>query len=190
MVVRGRRYHRSLGGGTVWASLVVVTAVHRSIRNWQEVVLLDIFFVGLEGDKVVGLGSQLLMDGVRYRRYLGDSWRHQLQIMIDSRRLIIDWCFFLLIRLLLLLLALFHGLPSFKLAAHTFLLRHLFLILLFWNERFVSASARLMYLIGLSLGRVPLFFLSRRLERYVYFLYQVFIRRGVVSLLIFQLFTL
>jgi hypothetical protein len=131
MVVRGRRYHRSLGGGTVWASLVVVTAVHRGIRNWQEVVLLDIFLVRLEGDKVVGLGSQLLMDRVQYRRYLGDSRRHQLQIMVDSRRLVIDGCFFLLIRLLLLLLALFHGLSSFKLAAHTFLLRHLFLILLF-----------------------------------------------------------
>ena len=65
MVVRGRRYHRSLGGGTMWASLVVVTAVHRSIRNRQEVVLLDIFLVRLEGDKVVGLGSQLLMDRVQ-----------------------------------------------------------------------------------------------------------------------------
>jgi hypothetical protein len=65
MVVRGRRYHRSLRGGTVWASLVVVSAVDRCIRNWQEVVLLDIFFVRLEGDKVVGLGSQLLMDRVQ-----------------------------------------------------------------------------------------------------------------------------
>jgi hypothetical protein len=46
-----------------------------------------------------------------------------------------------------------------------------------------------MYLIGLSLGSVPLFFLSRRLERYVYFLHQVFVCRGDVSILIFRLFT-
>jgi hypothetical protein len=56
VMVRSCRYYCSLGRGAMWASLVVAT-VHWGIRNWQEVVLLDIFFVRLEGNEVVSLSS-------------------------------------------------------------------------------------------------------------------------------------
>ena len=57
VMVRCSRYYRSLGRGAMWTSLVVVATVHWGIRNWQEVILLDIFFVRLEGNEVVCLCS-------------------------------------------------------------------------------------------------------------------------------------
>ena len=83
VMVRSRGNHRSLRRGTVWASLVVA-AVNWGIRDWQEVILLDIFFVRLECYEVIRLGSQRVMDGVWYRSHLA-GWRgKQLQIMVES----------------------------------------------------------------------------------------------------------
>ena len=83
VMVRSRGNHRSLRRGTVWASLVVAT-VNRGIRDRQEVILLDIFFVRLECYEVIRLGSQRVMDGIWDRSHLA-GWRgKQLQIMVES----------------------------------------------------------------------------------------------------------
>jgi hypothetical protein len=137
VVVRGCRYDRCLRRVAVRTSLIVIAAVDRGIRNWQEVILLDVFFVRLECNEVVGLCSQRVVDGVRDRRYLVDRVRKCLQIMIISRRLIIDLCRHFIIRFLLLLFTLFHRFSSLKFAANTFLLRHYFfrfLILLYLSR--------------------------------------------------------
>jgi hypothetical protein len=202
VVVRGCWYDRCLRRGAVRTSLIVIAAVDRGIRNWQEVILLDVFFVRLECNEVVGLCSQRVVDGVRDRRYLVDRVRKCLQIMIISRRLIIDLCRHFIIRFLLLLFTLFHRFSSLKFAANTFLLRHYFfrfLILLYLSRccralfsmhRLLPTCARrvnwpmIEYLIGLSLGRLSFLFLPWGLERYVNFLHQVLVRSRVVFLML------
>jgi hypothetical protein len=84
VVVRGCWYDRCLRRVAVRTSLIVIAAVDRGIRNWQEVILLDVFFVRLECNEVVGLCSQRVVDGVRDWRYLVDRVRKCLQIMIIS----------------------------------------------------------------------------------------------------------
>jgi hypothetical protein len=202
VVVRGCGYDRCLRRGAVRTSLIVVAAVHRGIRNRQEVILLDVFFVRLEGNEVVGLCSQRVVDGVLDRRYLVDRMCQCLQIMIISRRLIIDLCRHFIIRFLLFLFTLFHRFSSLKFATNTFLLRHYFfrfIILLYLSRSggalfsmhlLLSPCTRrvnrpmIEYLIGLSLGCLPFLFLPWGLERYVDFLHQVLVCSRVVFLMI------